>query len=552
MTPGQTAWAQALRALDLLTANTRQLKGMTIRARCGPVRDTFLDILTKRLGPVRKVHPAMPQDALLGGLDLPGTLATGKLVHTEGLLSKPGTLILAMAERCTPDMAALIAKGLDDNPDLTLVMLDEGAEADETAPLMLKDRLAFDISLEGIGRLEAKPRSGPSEVGIPAEPRPSRKAAEEIGQLTRVAAKLAIDTLRMPTLAVHAARTHAALQGRGTPNDDDMRVAAELVLAPRATQLPEQSETPPEDTDELQNQTQNEPRDQLPEDILVDAIRAVLPPEILENLLNCHVSKAKGTGAGQRKRGNRRGRPMPSRPGRLTGTARLDLVATLRAAAPWQTLRGRSKDAPLKVYPSDIHLKRFEERSDRLIIFAVDASGSAALARLAEAKGAVELLLSRAYATRDHVALVAFRGESAQLLLPPTRSLVQAKRRLAELPGGGGTPLAHGLQTATELAQRTGSQGLSPTLVLLTDGRANIALDGSANRAKAGEDANAMARLTRSLGINSIVLDLGARPQPALERLAAEMAGTYLPLPRASAERMRDALGTALDHGLGT
>ncbi len=285
--------------------------------------------------------------------------------------------------------------------------------------------------------------------------------------------------------------------------------------------------------------------------MLIEAVRAILPPEILEDLQNSRTSRAKGTGAGQRKKGNRRGRPIPSRPGRLDGTSRLDLVATLRTAAPWQALRGRTPGNPLKVYPSDIHLKRYEEKSDRLIIFAVDASGSAALARLGEAKGAVELMLARAYASRDHVALIAFRGEQAELLLPPTRSLVQTKRRLAALPGGGGTPLAHGLKTAADLALRTQAQGLTPTLAILTDGRANIALDGSANRTQAAEDATAMARWVRTLGMAAIVLDLGTRPQSALASLAAAMDGTYLPLPRATAERMHDALEAAMDHGLG-
>ncbi|WP_412509900.1 VWA domain-containing protein, partial [Roseovarius sp. SYSU LYC5161] len=110
---------------------------------------------------------------------------------------------------------------------------------------------------------------------------------------------------------------------------------------------------------------------------------------------------------------------------------RHDVIATLRAAAPWQALRARHGAARVVIHPGDIRLRRYEDRSDRLVIFVVDASGSAAMARLAEAKGAVELLLGQAYARRDHVAVVAFRGSAAETLLPPTRSLVQAKRRLA-------------------------------------------------------------------------------------------------------------------------
>ena len=111
-------------------------------------------------------------------------------------------------------------------------------------------------------------------------------------------------------------------------------------------------------------------------------------------------SGAAGTGAA--KAGNRRGRPLPARPGRLGTDARIDLVATLRAAAPWQP--ARRGDAPkghsIHIRPADIRIRRFQETSDRLLIFAVDASGSLAMSRLAEAKGAVELLLGEAYARR--------------------------------------------------------------------------------------------------------------------------------------------------------
>jgi magnesium chelatase subunit D len=201
----------------------------------------------------------------------------------------------------------------------------------------------------------------------------------------------------------------------------------------------------------------------------------------------------------------------------------------------------------LLIRPSDIRLKRYEETSDRLLIFVVDASGSAAMSRLGEAKGAVELLLAEAYARRDHVALIAFRGTTAEILLPPTRSLVQTKRRLAGLPGGGGTPLAAGLKAAGELAVQARGRGLSPTLAMLTDGRANIALDGEADRTRAGLDATTLARLIRAQGIPGIVLDMSNRPQEALRDLAAQMGAPYVPLPRADAKRLSNAISNALD-----
>ncbi len=555
MTGGPEAWARASLALNLLGADPKTFRGMTIRARSGPVRDIFLEGVTRVLGPSQKLHPAMSRDALLGGLDFAQTLATGVLSTSTGLLDQKGLLLLTMAERCPKDMAALVAARLDANPDLTLIVFDEGAEPDELAPAALTERLAFHVSLDGVGRLIAKPISKTTSMESAPDPSPKspgRATDPDVRELTLLAARLGIDTLRAPQFAVATARTHARMNGRSTPNATDLQVAAELVLAPRATQLPESEPPPPQPPETDRENRQNSQSETLPDDMLIDAVRAMLPPDLLENLKNSHVSQGQGSGAGQRKRGNRRGRPLPSRPGRLDGTARLDLVATLRAAAPWQRLRGKTSDGTVRVYPADIHLKRYEEKSDRLIVFAVDASGSAALARLGEAKGAVELLLSRAYATRDHVALIAFRGDEAQLLLPPTRSLVQTKRRLAELPGGGGTPLAHGLQAAADLAQRSGAHGLSPIIAVLTDGRANIALDGSANRERANEDARRMARFVNAMRIPSIVLDVGMRPHPSLSTLAKDMGARYMPLPRGTAERLSETLGAAMDHGLGT
>lgn len=552
MSPGREAWGRASRALHLLAADPSQLRGMTVRARSGPVRDIFLEAVSRCLDVPQKLHPAMSRDALLGGLDFAQTLASGELTFSNGLLQRGGVVVLTMAERCPTDIAALIAAQLDSNPDLTLILLDEGAEADEVAPKVLTERLALYISLEGIGRQEAKPIARPAFLEIEKSAPARKDVLATAKDLTVLAAQLGIDTLRAPQLALHTALSNMRLDGRDRVTSSDLQVATELVLAPRATRLPEPQAPPPDTPDQPREEQRNTSSDTMPDEMLIDAVRAVLPTDLLENLSNSDASRGKGSGAGQRKRGNRRGRPLPSRPGRLDGTSRLDLVATLRAAAPWQRLRGKTAGGPVRVYPSDVHLKRYEDKSDRLIIFAVDASGSAALSRLGEAKGAVELLLSRAYATRDHVALVAFRGEEAQLLLPPTRSLVQTKRRLADLPGGGGTPLAYGLQAAANLADRSKGQGLSPLIAVLTDGRANIALDGSANREKASDDARQMARWINAMRMPAIVLDVGKRPHPVLSTLATEMGAKYMALPRGTADRLSETLGAAMDHGLGT
>jgi magnesium chelatase subunit D len=461
-----------------------------------------------------------------------------------------------MAERAPAGLAARLALALDTGAPHCLVCLDEGAAEDETLAPALADRLAFRADLDGIPLAGAPDPADPCEAAAAARGRFASVGvpAEALAGLARAACLLGIDSLRAPILALRAARAHAALHGRDEAGADDLRAAAELVLAPRATALPEAGpEEPPEPQPPAPQDGEEgkgtEETARLPEEILLAAVKASLPADVLARLAAGPAPRAGGgAGSGAARRGNRRGRPAPPREGRPDGAQRIDLIATLRAAAPWQAVRRQAAPGRpgLQVRLADIRTKRYEERSDRLIVFVVDASGSAALARLGEAKGAVELLLAEAYARRDHVALVAFRGTGAELLLPPTRSLVQTKRRLAGLPGGGGTPLAAGLRAALEVAEGARRRGMTPTAVLLTDGRANVALDGRADRAAAAEDATALARALRAKDIPALVIDMGPRPERALATLAQVLDAPYLPLPRADARRLSAAVGTAL------
>ena len=190
----------------------------------------------------------------------------------------------------------------------------------------------------------------------------------------------------------------------------------------------------------------------------------------------------------------------------------------------------------------DLRINRLQQRAATATIFVLDASGSSALHRLGEAKGAVNLLLADCYVRRDQVAVIAFRGRSAELLLPPTRSLVRAKRSLAALPGGGGTPLALGLEAALRLAAVVRRSGATPVVVLLTDGRANITRSGETGRAQADADAIAMARQLRAARLTVLVVDTSPQPAIAAQRLAAEMAATYRTLPYAGAAALSAAV----------
>lgn len=537
------AWHHATLALQLLRIDPG-LGGMCIRARSGPARDR----LTAMIDPdARRLHPAISDKALFGGLDLSATLASGQLVQESGVLSAPGTLVLAMAERATTGLAARLAVALDKKAGHALIALDEGAEVDETLNPKLAERLAFHVDLSDCTIREsgtAVPGAVEVPLGDVAMP------PNTLEQITRFADDLGIDSMRAPLFTLRAARAHAALFGRNSVTSEDLEVACALTLAHRATRMPapemEEDTQPPPPPDQT-DKSEGEDTLNLPDELLLDAVRALLPDNLLDQLTAQKARAGRGNGTGAARKGNRRGRPLPSRAGRISDGARIDIIGTLRAAAPWQTIRKQASGRDgLQIRPADIRIKRFEEKSDRLLIFTVDASGSSALTRLAEAKGAVELLLAQAYARRDHVALVAFRGTEAELLLPPTRSLVQTKRRLAGLPGGGGTPLAAGMMTAFDQATQATRRGLTPTIAILTDGRANIALDGSANRKQAATDAQQIARVLRTHGIDTIVIDTGNRPEPGLRNLAQTMDAAYLPLPRADAARLSKSVATVL------
>ena len=286
---------------------------------------------------------------------------------------------------------------------------------------------------------------------------------------------------------------------------------------------------------------------------MLEAARAAIPQGLLEQLAAPAgpLARARSAGsAGALQKQGTRGRPVGVQAGEPRGGRRLDVIATLRTAAPWQGLRRRERglDASsrrIEVRKEDFRLPRFQQRSETTTIFAVDASGSSALHRLAETKGAVELLLADCYVRRDRVAVISFRGRGAELLLPPTRSLVRAKRSLAGLPGGGGTPLATGIDAALALADGLRRRGESPTVVLLTDGSANVARDGSGGRAKAYDEAMQAARAMRAAGIRTLFIDTAPRAQASAAELARAMDARYLALPHADAARLSTAVRAA-------
>ncbi len=479
-----------------------------------------------------------------------------------------------MAERLDAATAARVAATLDTGEvgfqrhgigqrwpaRLGVIAFDEGLDDDPALPAALADRLAFvcdlsAVALRGLGDPPfdaAAVRAAHDRLARVTLPEPIAAA------LCATALGLGVPSLRASLLACRAARAAAALHGRGEAGEEDARLAARLVLAPRATRLPPAEEVPdaapadappppPEDPKppaETEDRPASDPAEHALEDRLIAATQAALPAGLLAALRSGETARAAGR-IGALSASPRSGRPTGARAGEPRGGARLNLIETLRAAAPWQ--RQRAEQAPpgaprIHVRAADLRVARLQQRAATATLFVIDASGSSALHRLAEAKGAVNLLLAECYVRRDQVGVIAFRGRAAEVLLPPTRSLVRAKRSLAALPGGGGTPLAAGLQAVLAMAMQVRRAGASPLVVLLTDGRANIALDGAPGRERAAADALQVARQLRAARLATLLVDTSPQASPTAQQLAAALAAPYRALPHAGAAELSAAV----------
>ena len=600
---GEAATIAALLAVD-----PAGLGGVALRAPACAERDAWLALLRDLLPrdtPLRRVPLNISDTALLGGLDLGATLQAGRPVALQGLLAQAdgGVLLLAMAERMTAAAAARFGSVLDthsvrlqrDGLDsvytsrLAMVALDEGASDDEHMPANLADRLAFRLLMGERADDEEGPQWTAQEV-LAARARLAQVhlPPDEATALCAAALALGIDSLRASVFAARAARAAAALAGCDSVEEEHTAVAARLVLAPRATRLPpappppdsaEAQEPPPEPPESQEDQTEppaspppgSEPdqaqdgedgdNDEAPEgdpqagqtlgERVLEAAQAAIPAGLLARLKISQLQRTKtpsSGSAGAMQKNALRGRPVGARKGEPRAGQRLNVLETLRAAAPWQRLRQAAMPATATQRPrivvrkEDFHVARFRQLGQTTTVFVVDASGSLAINRLAETKGAVELLLADCYVRRDSVAVLAFRGKTAEVLLPPTRSLARAKRSLAGLPGGGGTPLANAIDAAGAMADQIRRKGETPILVLLTDAKANIARDGSPGRSRAASDALAAANQLRLSGYSALLVDASPQPQQGAQQLAAAMGAQYLALPYAGAQSLNQAV----------
>ncbi|MFE7228511.1 VWA domain-containing protein [Nocardioides sp. NPDC057577] len=229
----------------------------------------------------------------------------------------------------------------------------------------------------------------------------------------------------------------------------------------------------------------------------------------------------------------------------------LHLVETLKAAAGKQSARSRTS-AKVELRSEDLRTAIREGREANLVLFCVDASGSmAARKRMAQVKAAVLSLLLDAYRRRDKVGMITFRGEGAELVLPPTSSVDLAAVRLDEIPAGGRTPLAEGLLEAARVLQREHLRDpdLRPLLVVVTDGRATSKAHGKGAVARSQQAAAYVA----GLGVTTVVIDSESGPMRLglARRLAEHLGAEHVPVAEVSAEALTSAVHGYTTSGKG-
>ncbi len=534
------------------------LGSLSIKANYSTVREAFLSNLFALLKPkgLKKIYPFQNPTDFAKRINMMDTLTFGTPKYNDDIFSSQNiSLILTNTEKMEKGLATFLREKIKNNMNKFFVALDE-SETNEMPSENLSDYLIFSINLHGIRYCDLK------KVSINrkkiAEARKNLATVEvnkkTLNYLISSAEIFSVSNMHTIFSTLKVAKSLCAYKGKKCVSREDINLAISLSMIHKAKQIPEfQQEEKAAATEQEQLRDDNESKvnnselNNQDKKMLIDALKIYLPSNLIESLLSKNsqsINLGESAGSGEKNNNFSAGRPIPSINRKYSSDKRVDLMGTLTKAIPWQKLRSSSvtKNRKIIIYPQDIMIKRFEKQSERLLIFLVDASGSNAIGRLAEAKGAIEILLSDAYAKRDNVALISFSGLKADPLLLPTKSLVTAKKKLSSLPGGGATPLANGLLEAFNMADAARSRNIKPIIILLSDGRGNISLDGVGDRVKSVKDTNYVASLIKRNAINNIFIDTSRRKTPMADELARELDGHYFQLPMANSGSISKAV----------
>jgi len=417
---------------------------------------------------------------------------------------------------------------------------------------------------------------------------------DQLQRLAEESARGQCEGHRAEVFAAKIAKASAALAGRDFCNADDVQQGVKLAIMPRIrvaqermeeemdNQAPPPPPPPPQmddnsqdeqdqqeqdeqqeedqEPEEQEEETEEDMQQELPEEFMISAEGAIVDEDLLK--FQNQQKKSGRSGKGSKIYSMDRGRYVKAMlpKGGDAKTGKIALDATLRNAVVFQKIRREEAKKKYKpeelrnvyVEKSDIWVKKMARKAGALVIFVVDASGSMALNRMQNAKGAVLRLLESAYQNRDQVALIPCRGISAEVLVPPTSSVARASGSMQVLPCGGGTPLAHALSQAIQVGNNSmkSSDVGQVCIVAITDGRANVpmavsegdemALDEEGRmkrvpKEELQEEVFVMADKLRALGMKFLLIDTENKyvSSGIAKQIAERAEGRYYYLPRA-------------------